>query len=210
MFAVIKTGGKQYKVAPADVIKVEKLDGDAGDPVAFDQVLMVGGESDTTVGGPLVAGASVTGEIVEQTREATILVFKKRRRQNSRRSRGHRQQVTLVRITDILTDGKAPAKAEGAKTEQPAAPEAEAAPAAGATEAPALEAGAPTDDLKKLSGVGPALEKKLHALGVTSFDQIAAWTAEDIARIDEALSFKGRIEREDWVAQAKAQIAERE
>ena len=204
MFAVIKTGGKQYKVAPADLIKVEKLDGDAGDQVAFDQVLMVGGDA-VTVGGPLVPGASVTGEIVEQTREATILVFKKRRRQNSKRSRGHRQQVTLVRITDILTDGNEPAKA---KAEQPAEPEAAAAPAAEATEAPALEAGAAADDLKKLSGVGPALEKKLHALGVTSFDQIAAWTAEDIARIDEELSFKGRIEREDWVAQARALAAE--
>ena len=208
MFAVIKTGGKQYKVAPADVIKVEKLDGDAGDQVAFDQVLMVGGET-TTVGGPLVTGASVTGEIVEQTREATILVFKKRRRQNSKRSRGHRQQVTLVRITDILTDGKAPAKAKAAKVEQPAAPQVEAAPAAGTAAAPAVETAAPADDLKKLSGVGPALEKKLHALGVTAFDQIAAWTAEDIARIDEELDFKGRIEREDWVAQAKALIAER-
>lgn len=206
MFAVIKTGGKQYKVAPADVIKVEKLDGDAGDPVAFDQVLMVGGET-TTVGGPLVTGASVTGEIVEQTREATILVFKKRRRKNSRRSRGHRQQVTLVRITDILTDGKAPARQ--AKAEQPAAAEAVAAPSAETAAAPAVETGAPGDDLKKLSGAGPALETKLHALGVTSFDQIAAWTPEDIARIDEELNFKGRIEREDWVAQARAQIAER-
>jgi len=207
MFAVIKTGGKRYKVAPADLIKVEKLDGDAGDQVAFDQVLMVGGET-TTVGGPLVAGASVTGEIVEQTRDATILVFKKRRRQNYRRSRGHRQQVTLVRITDILTDGKAPAKAKAAKAEQPAAPEAIAAPAAETVAVPAVETAAPADDLKKLSGVGPALEKKLHALGVTSFDQIAAWTAEDIARIDEELNFKGRIEREDWVAQAKALAAE--
>jgi large subunit ribosomal protein L21 len=210
MFAVIKTGGKQYKVAPADVIKVEKLAGEAGDQVAFDQVLMVGGDA-TTVGGPLVSGASVTGEIVEQTREATILVFKKRRRQNSKRSRGHRQQVTLVRITDILTDGKAPAKqAKAAETEPSAAPEPEAAPAAVTAAAPAAEAAAPAaDDLKKLSGVGPALEKKLHALGVTSFDRIAAWTAEDIARIDEELNFKGRIEREDWVAQARAQIAER-
>ncbi len=207
MFAVIKTGGKRYKVAPADLIKVEKLDGDAGDQVAFDQVLMVGGET-TMVGGPLVAGASVTGEIVEQTRDATILVFKKRRRQNYRRSRGHRQQVTLVRITDILTDGKAPAKAKAAKAEQPAAPEAIAAPAAETAAVPAVETAAPADDLKKLSGVGPALEKKLHALGVTSFDQIAAWTAEDIDRIDEELNFKGRIEREDWVAQAKALAAE--
>jgi large subunit ribosomal protein L21 len=206
MFAVIKTGGKQYKVAPADLIRVEKLDGDAGDQVAFDQVLMVGGEAAPVVGAPLVAGASVAGEIVEQARNAKILVFKKRRRKNSKRSRGHRQQVTLVRITEILTGGKAPATQA-----KPAEPELEAPKVEDAPVAEAPEAAAPTagDDLKKLSGVGPVLEKKLHAVGVTSFDQVAAWTAEDVARIDAELNFKGRIEREDWIGQAKQFIAER-
>jgi large subunit ribosomal protein L21 len=208
MFAVIKTGGKQYKVAPADLIRVEKLDGDAGDQVAFDQVLMVGGEAAPVVGAPLVAGASVAGEIVEQARNAKILVFKKRRRKNSKRSRGHRQQVTLVRITEILTGGKAPATQAKPAEPELEAPKVEDAPVA---EAPAAAA-APTaagDDLKKLSGVGPVLEKKLHAVGVTSFDQVAAWTAEDVARIDAELNFKGRIEREDWIGQAKQFIAER-
>ncbi|WP_421724831.1 50S ribosomal protein L21 [Bauldia sp.] len=205
MFAVIKTGGKQYRVAPADLIRVDRLDGETGDAIAFDEVMMVGGDSGTTVGGPLVDGAKVTAEIVEQTRNDTILVLKKRRRKNSKNSRGHRQQMTVVRIGDILADGKAaPAKAKPKKAEKPAAPKPEAAP-----EAAPVEADTSGDDLKKLSGVGPVLEKKLHGLGVTSFDQIAAWTDEDIARIDEALDFKGRIEREDWIGQAKQFIADR-
>jgi large subunit ribosomal protein L21 len=197
MFAVIRTGGKQYRVAPADVVEVEKLDGDAGDAVSFGEVLMVGGDSGTTMGAPLVAGATVAGEIVGQKRTATILVFKKRRRQNSKRRRGHRQSLTTVRITEILTDGAGPSKAKQVKAE-PAVAEA-VAPKTAAGDVPA----AGGDDLKKLSGVGPVIEKKLHAMGVTTFAEIAAWSAEDIVRVDEALSFKGRIERDDWVGQAK-------
>lgn len=201
MFAIIKTGGKQYRVASADLIKVDKLDGEAGDTVAFDEVMMVGDDANTTVGGPTVKGASVTGEIVDQMRNDRILVFKKRRRQNSKRTRGHRQQMTMVRIGDILADGKAPkAKAKAAKK---AEPETAAAPAEAAAETPAGG-----DDLKKLSGVGPVLEKKLHALDVSTFEQIAAWTDEDVARIDGALDFKGRVEREDWIGQAKQFVAD--
>lgn len=118
MYAVIKTGGKQYRVAPADVIEIERLGGAKGDAVAFDQVLMVGGEAGVTVGAPLVNGASVAGEIVDQTRGDRILVFKKRRRQNSKRSHGHRQDHTRVRITEILTEGKAPASADAAAAEE--------------------------------------------------------------------------------------------
>ena len=115
MYAVIKTGGKQYKVAAADVIEIERRGGGRGDAVAFDQVLMVGGDEGVTIGAPLVSGASVSGEIVDQTRGDTILVFKKRRRQNSKRSRGHRQEHTLVKITEILTGGEAPKSATAAK-----------------------------------------------------------------------------------------------
>jgi large subunit ribosomal protein L21 len=114
MYAVIKTGGKQYRVAPADVIEIERLSGAKGDAVAFDQVLMVGGEAGVTVGAPLVDGASVAGEIVDQTRGDKILVFKKRRRQNSKRSHGHRQDHTRVRIKEILTASSAPATADAA------------------------------------------------------------------------------------------------
>ncbi len=133
MFAVIRTGGKQYRVAPADMVEVEKLSGEAGDSVAFGDVLMVGGDDGVAVGSPTVAGASVAGEIVGQKRTAKILVFKKRRRQNSKRSHGHRQELTLVRITEILTDGKAPAAKAEAKA--PVEAKAEAAPAAAETAA---------------------------------------------------------------------------
>jgi large subunit ribosomal protein L21 len=141
MYAVIKTGGKQYKVAEKDVIELERLAGAAGDSVAFGQVLVVGGEDGVTLGDPLVAGAQVAGEIVEHTRSAKILVFKKRRRQNSKRSRGHRQDHTVVRITEILTDGKAPSKA--------AAPKKARAKATSPAEAPPAEAAAPEAKAEK-------------------------------------------------------------
>jgi large subunit ribosomal protein L21 len=141
MYAVIKTGGKQYKVAEKDVIELERLAGAAGDSVAFGQVLVVGGEDGVTLGDPLVAGAQVAGEIVEHTRSAKILVFKKRRRQNSKRSRGHRQDHTVVRITEILTDGKAPSKA--------AAPKKARAKATAPAEAPPAEAAAPEAKAEK-------------------------------------------------------------
>lgn len=101
MFAVIKTGGKQYRVAANDVIVVEKLDGAAGDKIEFTEVLVVGEGADARIGAPFVAGAVVSGEVVEQGRGAKVISFKKRRRQNSKRKRGHRQHLTTVRITDI-------------------------------------------------------------------------------------------------------------
>lgn len=128
MFAVIKTGGKQYRVAANDVVKIEKLAGEPGDIVAFDSVLMVGGES-VTLGSPMVAGASVAGEIVEQTRGPKTISFKKRRRQNSKRKKGHRQHVTIVRITEILTGGEAGTTKKTAKKAKAAEP-AEASSAA--------------------------------------------------------------------------------
>lgn len=101
MFAVVKTGGKQYKVASGDVIKVEKLAAEAGATVELDQVLMVGDEGKVTVGAPMVAGASVAAEVLEQTKGPKVIIFKKRRRKNSRRTRGHRQQITVLRVTGI-------------------------------------------------------------------------------------------------------------
>ena len=110
MFAVIKTGGKQYRVAADDLLKVEKIKGEPGEIVQFGEVLVVGGDS-ATLGTPTVAGASVAAEVVEQGRGPKVIAFKKRRRKNSRRKRGHRQEFTLVRITEILTDGAKPSKA---------------------------------------------------------------------------------------------------
>ena len=103
MFAVIKTGGKQYRVAPDDVLTVERLEGEAGGSVSFDEVLMIGDDETTTVGTPTVAGASVAAEVVEQTRGPKIIILKKRRRKSSRRRQGHRQDLTRIRITEILT-----------------------------------------------------------------------------------------------------------
>ena len=101
MFAVIKTGGKQYSVAAGDKITVMALEGAAGDKITFDDVLMISGADGVKIGAPNVAGAIVTGEIAEQTRSPKSISFKKRRRQNSKRKRGHRQDLTLVTITAI-------------------------------------------------------------------------------------------------------------
>lgn len=191
MYAVVKTGGKQYRVSKDDILKVERLPGEAGDVITLDDVLMLGDGADVTVGAPSVDGASVAAEILEQKRDKKIIVFKKRRRQNYRRKAGHRQHLTVLKVTDILTDGAKP-KPAAKKAAKKAEPKAKA---------PAPEAGG--DDLKKLSGVGPVLEQKLHDAGVTSFAQIAAWGPKDIEEFDEKLSFKGRIEREGWVDQAK-------
>lgn len=102
MFAVIKTGGKQYKVAKDDVITVERLTAEAGDAVELADVLMVGGDSGVTVGAPTVPGASVKAEVVDQARGDKIIVFKKKRRQNYRRKKGHRQDLTVLKVTDIV------------------------------------------------------------------------------------------------------------
>ncbi|MDE0702372.1 MAG: 50S ribosomal protein L21 [Rhodospirillaceae bacterium] len=221
MHAVIRTGGKQYRVAAQDVIRIEKIAGEEGDAVLFDEVLAV----DSELGAPLVSGASVAGRVIAQMRDDKIVVFKKKRRQNYRRKQGHRQARTVVRIEEILTGGKKPAAAKKAPAKEPeekkpeakkaaakkspkkaeAAPKAEPAPKAGAQ--PAAQTGAQTgsgpDDLKKLPGVGPATEKKLNALGITTYAQIAAFTAEDIERVDTALKLKGKIEKDDWPALAK-------
>ena len=113
MFAVIKTGGKQYKVAANDVLKIEKLEAEAGTTVTFEEVLMVGDDSGTTLGAPLVEGALVAAEFIETKKQKTIIVFKKNRRHNYRRRNGHRQLLSTVRITEILTNGARPAEGNG-------------------------------------------------------------------------------------------------
>jgi|TARA_R110002072_G_scaffold159872_2_gene310916 large subunit ribosomal protein L21 len=118
MFAVIKTGGKQYKVAKDDVLLVEKLSVAAGDKVSFDEVLLIGDDESSTAGAPLVAGASVSADVVEQTRGDKVIIFKKSRRKHYRRKNGHRQELTVVKITDILAGG--PAKAKTAAKKAPA------------------------------------------------------------------------------------------
>jgi large subunit ribosomal protein L21 len=195
MYAVIRTGGKQYRVAPDDVLDIERIPGDAGDTIEFTDVLMVGGDAEPQVGAPHIDGASVAAELVEHLRGQKIIIFKKKRRTTYRRKQGHRQELTKVRITEILTGGAKPKKAAKpvAKTDEKPA---KATPAAKIN-----------DDVKLIGGVGPALEKKLAAEGITSLKQIAALTAEDIQRLDAELSLRGRIEREEWVQQAEELLA---
>jgi large subunit ribosomal protein L21 len=201
MFAVIKTGGKQYRVAANDQFTIERLPGEAGDLLTFKEVLMVG----STIGAPLVDGASVTAEIVEQTRGKKVISFKKRRRQNSKRTRGHRQDLTLIRVAEILTDGQAPTKT---KADRPT--KAAAKPAAAATENEATASGetlftAPDGDkdkLTKLKGIGPAAEKQLNEQGITTFAQLAALSDDDVARIDANMPFS-TAQIEDWRGQAQ-------
>jgi large subunit ribosomal protein L21 len=217
MFAVLKTGGKQYKVQAGDMLRVERIAASAGETVQFNEVLMLGGDN-PKVGAPMIEDAGVQAEVVDQIKGEKVIHFVKRRRKHSsKRTKGHRQQLTLVRVTDILASGAAAsgimaaengagfvktAAADAKPAKKAKAPKA-AAPKAPAPKAEAAPAAAGGDDLKQLSGVGPALEKKLHAAGVTTFAQIAAWTPEDVADMDQKLSFKGRIEREGWIAQAQ-------
>ena len=232
MFAVLKTGGKQYKVQSGDVLRVEKLAANAGETIQFNDVLMLGGDT-VTVGAPLVADAGVQAEVIDQIKGVkTINFVKRRRKHSSKRTKGHRQKLTLVRITDILASGadksgvaaavgagsvgavalaaidaQTPAankdQKRSAKTAAPKAetPKAEAKKAAPKKAAAKVTDGA--DDLTDISGVGPVIVKKLAAEGVTTFAQVAAWTDADVDAIEEKLSFKGRVGREDWIAQAK-------
>jgi large subunit ribosomal protein L21 len=165
MYAVIKTGGKQYKVAKDDVILVEKLPGEAGAAVELDEVLLVGDGKSQTVGAPLVAGAHVAATVLEQTRGDKIIVFKKKRRKDYRRKAGHRQDLTALRITGIVTGGKT--KTAARAEEKPAAPKAEpekAAPTKAAEKkAPAKKAEArkvaPKKAAPKKAEAKPAVKK---------------------------------------------------
>ncbi len=196
MYAIIKTGGKQYRVAPEDVITVEKLAGEPGDTVVISEVLMVADGDDVQIGAPFVEGASVACELVEQTRGPKIIIFKKKRRKHYRRKKGHRQDLTVLKVAEILTGGKKPSgrKAAPKKAAKPAAAKAEKKETGG-------------DDLSLLSGVGPVLVKKLNEAGITTFRQIAELTPEAAKELDEKLNLRGRIEREEWIEQAKELMA---
>ena len=199
MFAVLKTGGKQYKVQSGDVLRVEKLAADAGETIQFNDILMLGGDT-ATVGAPFVADAAVQAEVIDQIKgEKTIKFVKRRRKHGSKRTRGHRQQLTLVRITDILSAGadksgvKAAIGGALAPAAEPAAApkKAKAAPKKAEAAAPVAEAAA--DDLATLNGVGPAAVKKLNAAGITTFAQLAAVDGD----------VEGVKVKPEWIEQAK-------
>jgi large subunit ribosomal protein L21 len=166
MFAVFKTGGKQYRVAAEDVLKIGKVKGEPGEIVEFGEVLVVGGEG-VTLGAPTVAGATVAAEVLEQARGPKIIAFKKRRRKNSRRKIGHRQEFTLLRITEILTDGKKPSKQAQPRPKRAPAARASEQSAGAAAAATSAEDGAPTARKiaakKEKSKAKPAAKEKTPA-----------------------------------------------
>jgi len=125
--AVIRTGGKQYRVAANDVIKVERLAGEAGEQIVFGEVLALSGEGNAEVGAPLVSGASVAARVIAQDRDDKVVIFKKRRRHNYRRTKGHRQHLTVLRIEEILTGGAKPSKPATIEAKAETKPAAEAA-----------------------------------------------------------------------------------
>jgi large subunit ribosomal protein L21 len=218
MFAVIKTGGKQYRVAAEDTLKIDRVAGEVGQIVEIGRVLAHGEGDQVTIGSPFVEDATVTGEVVEQGRGPKVIAFKKRRRQNSRRTRGHRQLLTTVRISEILIGGAKPskkaeakpaAKAEAPKKEEAKAPAKADKPKEEKKAAPLFKAPrGKGDDLTVIKGIGPVAAKDLNGEGITTFAQIAALSDEDIARIDAAMPFS-TAQIEDWREQAKALAAEK-
>lgn len=217
MYAVIKTGGKQYRVAAGEKIQIERLTGNAGDQVEFGDVLMVANGGAVDIGAPFVAGATVVGEIASQDRGPHITIFKKRRRKHYRRKNGHRQDLTSVTIHDILTGGAKPAaKKKAAASAAHQDTEAEKAAALGEPKVATLAQmqselelaeGVSVDDISLIGGIGPKFQKGLAGLGVTTLAQIAAWTEADVERIEEALNAKGRAAREEWIEQARELMA---
>ncbi|MHC9510185.1 50S ribosomal protein L21 [Kangiella sp. M94] len=191
MYAVIKSGGKQHRVKEGQVVRLEKIEAETGANIDFSEVLMVADGDNIQLGTPLVEGAVVSAEVVDHGRAKKVTILKFKRRKHHMKRQGHRQWYTEVKINGIALDGAKPA--------------AKKAPAkAAAKKAPAKKAAkAEGDDLSQLSGVGPVIVGKLNDAGITTFKQIAEWTAEDVAKFDEELNFKGRIERENWIEQAK-------
>ncbi|MGL4729619.1 MAG: 50S ribosomal protein L21 [Bosea sp. (in: a-proteobacteria)] len=202
MFAVIKAAGKQFRVAANDEITLSRQSGELGDAIAFESVLALTDGDKVTIGAPFVAGATVAGEIIEHPRGEKVIAFKKRRRQNSKRKRGYRDELTIVRITEILTGGAKPSGKKAA----PKAAKVVAVAAAGAAVA-ATAGGMDASNLSLIAGIGPTIEKKLRAAGVSSWNEIAAWDEAAIEKWNEELKLRGRITREEWVDQAKELLA---
>jgi large subunit ribosomal protein L21 len=191
MFAIVRTGGKQYRVAAGDKIAVEKLPGEAGDIVSLSDVLLAGDGGEVKDANGLI----VSAEIIAQERGEKIIVFKKRRRHNYRRKQGHRQSLTLLRIMAVGSSKAAPKAAVKATEPKAVAPK--------VAESAAMDA----SNLSLISGVGPAIEKKLRAAGIESWNDIAAWDDAAIEKWDAELKLGGRATKEEWVEQAKELLA---
>ena len=239
MFAVLKTGGKQYKVQSGDMLRVEKLAADAGEKVQFNEILMLGGDN-PVIGAPLVDGAAVQAEVVDQVKGDKVIHFVKRRRKHgSQRTKGHRQQLTLLRVTEILEKGadksgikaavgagalaagmgkeryadnatdqaemakrvknkdageKSVAKKADKKADKPAEKKAEPKAEKKAEPKKAEPKKAAADDLPAITGIGPAVEKKLVEAGITTYAELAKVDADKF----EAVKVKP-----EWIEQAK-------
>ncbi len=202
MYAVIKTGGKQYRVVVDDILDIEKIAGEAGSMVSFENVLMISGEGAPTVGSPMIEGATVTAEVLGQKRASKIIVFKKKRRKNYRRKNGHRQELTRVKILEVLAKGQAATKEASGKAPVKKVPGAKNAATGGSFELLKAPQGK-ADEIEFLDGVGPALEKKLAEYGIFHFSQLVAMSADDIKKMEDKLSLGGRFEREEWAQQAQ-------
>ena len=199
MYAVVETGGKQYKVAIGDKLKVEKLMAEEGASIDLGRVLMVADGENIQVGAPTL-DTSVSATVIAHGRDKKIKVFKMKRRKNYRRTQGHRQYFTEVEITGI---GDVKAEPSAVKKSKPASKSAKSAK----TETnPDTGPDGIGDNLTEINGIGPVIEEKLQGLGITTFKQIAELDQDRIDEINEQLSFKGRIEREEWVEQAQKLI----
>lgn len=196
MFAIVRTGGKQYRVAAGDKIAVEKLAGEAGDTVTLGDVLLAG-EGDSLADASKV---TVSAEIIAQAKSEKVVVFKKRRRHNYRRKAGHRQQMTLLRITDVGTGG-----AKKAAATKKAAPKAEAKKddAPKAETKTAAKSDLDTGNLSLISGIGPTIEKKLRAAGINSWEDIAGWDEETANKWNDELKLGNRPIKDEWAVQAQ-------
>ena len=227
MYAVIKTGGKQYRVSPGDKLRVESLAVAEGESVDFDQILMVSDGKNVSVGNPHVSDAVVTGKVVKHGRGDKVRIVKFRRRKHHRKQMGHRQNYTELEIVSIngvtapaSSKDSAKAKSSGAdsssKTKSDNEEKSGASSKVASSAAVAAAAVAPKfldapngepDDLKKILGIGPVLEEKLNEMGIYHYRQIAEFSDTDIANINTHLNFPGRIERDEWIPQAKELVS---
>ncbi len=213
MYAVIATGGKQYRVSEGDVIRVEKLGVEPGDSVVFDKVLMVADGEDVNIGAPYIDGGAVSATVQSNGRGKKVEIVKFRRRKHHRKQMGHRQSYTEVEITGISLDGAS--QPATAKATPETKPEKTASGSSQATDTKALLASvepvkpetldAPNgekDDLTKLTGLGPKFEEQANELGIFHYSQIAGFSLENFRWLDD--NTRGRIDPVLWVEEAKA------
>jgi len=211
MYAVIKTGGKQYRVSKDDILSIERLNAQPGDAISFDHVLMLGAaDTAPTIGTPVVAGAKVTAEVLELNRGPKLIAFKKRRRKNSRRKKGHRQDLIKVRIMEVLAAGQTASEKPSGVGVKLMTTVGTASVVSGQGRAFTVlksAEGGRQDDLSLIGGVGAKMEKELNKAGIFHFWQLAAMTPADVEKLEETGEIGPRVTREEWVAQAQELLA---